>query len=148
MLLKVLILLLLHESLAQLNVFETEYLGNQLSVEEYKELDICVSKVCMKDAKRFIFHASHKNDTDPCVDFKEFACGHFFDYRASNDRYLTIGYESSLFAQHLDYLKRILRQKIQKDEPKIFKIVKTYYQKCVNSSKLCCVFYKLKRKLN
>ena len=139
MLLKLLILLLFQESLAQLNVFEIDYIGNQLSVEEYKKLDICYSPICLSDAKRFMFYSPHKNVTDPCVDFDRFACGHFFDYRATNDRYQQVGHDNNLIAQHYDYMKRVLKKKILKDEPKIFKLVKTYYQKCVNSSKLSSI---------
>ena len=145
MLLKVLILLLLHECNAQLNVFEIDYLGNQFSVEEYKKLDVCYSEICMTDSKKIMAQATHKNDSDPCLDFSNFACGHFNAYRPINDRYFTVGFESDLQAQWNDYMRRILKQKIQEDEPKIFKIVKKYYQKCVNSSEFCVISLNFKR---
>lgn len=116
--------------------FPVEYIGNTFTVKEYKDLNICNSRVCLRDAKRVIAHASLKSDSNPCNDFCEFACGHFFEFRATNDRHDYIGFENVLERQNQHRLKKILRVKINKEEPKIFKIVKSLFQKCVNSSKL------------
>ena len=138
MLLKVSILISLHVCLcnSQLHVFETDYIGKSYSVEEYKKLDVCYSDVCLIDAKRFMNNMSHKNDSDSSVNYDEFACGHFYKYKAYNERYYSVGFENDIHRLYEDRLKRVLREKIHEDEPKIFKLLKSYYQKCVNSSKI------------
>ncbi|CAO1367212.1 unnamed protein product [Diamesa hyperborea] len=133
MLLKVLILFFLYDCHAVLHSFRIDYIGNQTSVEQYKESNICLSNVCVIDAKRFVAHASYRVDAHPCVNFKEFACGHFNEFRVVSDRYEFIGFENELNRQYQHRLKRILRLKIREDEPKIFRIIKSYFQKCVNS---------------
>lgn len=136
MLLKVLILFIVSLSRIEcvLHSFPIDYIGSSLSVEEYKNSDICESRICMMDAKRMIAHASLRNDTDPCVDFQEFACGHFFEFRHTNDRHHSIGMMNEIWRQRHHYTKRILKEKIQEDEPKITKIFKSFFQKCNNSS--------------
>ena len=81
--------------------------------------------------------ASHKNISDPCKDFQEFACGHFFEFQAPNDRYYRIGFWNEIDRQNQHLHKLMLKEKIHKDEPKIIKIIKRYFQKCVNSSEYC-----------
>ena len=137
MLLKVLILFLLHDCHAQLLEFHIDYLGDEISVEEYKNSSLCLSFACLKDAKRIMNIASHKNSSEPSKNFTEFACGHFYEYGAPNDRYIWTGFHNELERQKQHYQKLMLKKKIQKDEPKIFKIMKSYFQKCVNSSEFC-----------
>ena len=137
MLLKVLILLLLHKSHAQLNEFGIDYYGEQISVEEYENSSICLTYACLKDAKRFMYYAPHKYIPDPCKDFDEFACGHYYEFGAPNDRYEVTGFWNEIHRQYEHYHKLMLKKKILKKEPKIFQIMKSYYQKCVNSSEFC-----------
>ena len=137
MLLKVLILVLLHKCHAQLNEFGIDYYGNQISVQEYENSSICLTYTCFRDAKRIMHSAPHKNIPDPCKDFQEFACGHFYEFGAPNDRYNRIGFKNEIYRQYQHRHKLMLRKKIHKDEPKIFKIIKSYFQKCVNSSEFC-----------
>ena len=137
MLLKVLILLLLRECHTQLNEFGIDYYGNQITVEEYENSTLCLTYACFRDAKRIMNSAPHKYVPDPCKSFEEFACGHFYEFGAPNDRYYKIGFENEIDRQEQHYQKLMLKQKIQKDEPKIFQIMKSYYQKCVNSSEFC-----------
>ena len=137
MLLKVLILFLLHECHAQLHEFGIDYYGNQINVEEYKNSSICLTYTCLRYTKRMINYAPHKNIPDPCKDFKEFACGHFNEFEAPNDRYKGIGFENEINRQSRPLLKLMLKKKIHKDEPKIFQIIKKHFQKCVNSSEFC-----------
>ena len=119
MLLKVLILFLLHESaIAQMH----SYIGNQISVEEYKKLDLCESKICLEDVLRITSYASDKKDSDPCVNFDDFACGGYNKIQLKED----------LKVQRLE---TILSQDINEDEPKAFKVMKKYFQKCIHSSK-------------
>ena len=137
MLLKVLILLLLRECHAQLLEFGINYYGKQISVKEYENSTLCLTYACFKDAKLIMKYAPHKIMPDPCKDFRKFACGHFDEYGAPNDRYYEIGFENEIIRQNQHYRKLMLKQKIQKDEPKIFQIMKKYFQKCVNSSEFC-----------
>lgn len=129
MLLKVLFLILLHECHAQLHSFPIDYIGNQFSVAEYKELNICVSRVCQEDATRFISSASHNNNSDPCVNFNDFACGNF-------DKFQSISFDEDLKREDQHRLKTILNKEIYEGEPKIFKLVQRYFQKCVNSGSI------------
>lgn len=129
MLLQVLILILLHECHAQLHSFPIDYIGNQLSLAEYKELNVCETRVCQEDATRFFSCASHKNDSDPCVNFNDFACGNF-------NKFQSISYDKDLKLEDQHRLKTILSKDIHEDEPKIFKIVKRYFQKCISSGKI------------
>ena len=126
MLLKVLILLSLHKCHAQLNEFGIDYYGEQISVEEYENSSICLTYTCFKDAKRFMNSAPHKYIPDPCEDFDDFICGHFYEFEAPNDRYYVTGFNNEIGRQNQHYQKLMLRKKIHKDEPKIFQIMKSY----------------------
>ena len=137
MLLKVLVLVLLHECHAQLNEFDIDYYGKQISVQEYENSSLCLTYTCFRDAKRIMYYAPHKNITDPCEDFEEYACGHFNEFAAPNDRYKEIGFWNEIHRQEQHRQKLMLRKKIHKNEPKIFQIMKRYFQKCVNSSEFC-----------
>lgn len=59
-----------------LHSFPVQYIGKELSVTEYKNSNICESRVCMRDSKSFIAYASLRNDSDP-----------FHEFRATNDRH-------------------------------------------------------------
>ena len=137
MFLKFLILLSLHKCHAQLLEYGIDYYGNQISVEEYENSSICLTYACLKDAKRIMYSAPHKYIPDPCKNFEEFVCGHFFEFGAPNDRYEMIGFWNEIIRQNQHRQKLMLRKKINKDEPKIFQIMKKYYKKCVNSSEFC-----------
>ena len=137
MLLKVLILLLLHKCHAQLLEFGIDYYGEQITVDEYKNSSICLTYACLRDAKRIMYSAPHKYIPDPCENFEEFTCGHFNEFGAPNDRYLVTGFKNEITRQYQHRHKLMLRKKIHKDEPKIFQIMKRYFQKCVNSSEFC-----------
>ena len=119
-----------------LHSFPIKYFGKSFSVEEYKNSSICESRICMRDSKRIIASVSYKDTADPCVNFKEFACGHFYEFKATNDRHSIIGFGNEHLRQHQHRLKRILKLKIHKDDPKIFRIIKSYFHKCVNSGKI------------
>lgn len=136
MFLKVLILLFLHECHSQLNSFEIDYIGQTYSEEEFKQLNVSFSNISLRDAKRIISYAWHFDKIDHC-DFEKFACGHFYEYRAVNERYRTIGFQNDLDQRYNDFIKKFLKQETKKDEPKIFKIIKSFYKKCVSSGELC-----------
>lgn len=140
MLLKVLILYLVYLSSLECTLHSKpfDYIGNQMSIDDYKELDICESKVCMDDAERFRSYASLNNDSDPCVDFRNFACGNFDElYNETYHHDKQTGFESDMKLQYYRNMKDILEQEIQPDEPEIFKVTKTFYKKCVSLGKFC-----------
>ena len=99
MLVKVLILLSLHKCHAQLLEFGIDYYGEQISVDEYKNSSICLTYACLRDAKRIMSYAPHKYIPDPCKNFLEFTCGHFYEFGAPNDRYKKIGFANELLRQ-------------------------------------------------
>ena len=137
MFLKVLILLSLHKCHAQLNEFGIDYYGSQISVEEYENSSICLTYACLRDTKQIMKYVPHNYSPDPCTNITEFICGHFYEFGAPNDRYEYTGFNNEINRQNQHYKKLMLKKRIHKDEPKIFQIIKRYFQKCVNSSEFC-----------
>lgn len=116
--------------------FKTQYLGKCLTDEGYKSQNICWTKVCVLDSDRLIYAASHDSlAIDPCVDFKTFAMGEFFKHRVLNERYPSIGFLKEITTIHWERLRRVLKDPIYPSEPAIFKVMKSFYKKCTNSSK-------------
>ena len=147
MLFKVLILFVLHECHGQFQSFPFDYFGKTYTVEEFKKLDVCYSKICLSDAKRIIAYSSIRNDSDECNHFNKFACGQFYEFKPLNERYRTVGFENDLDVQYNYYMKLMLKKKIDKNEPKIFKLLKKYYQNCVSSGELnICSVFKVEKK--
>lgn len=113
--------------------FETDFLGNFLSDEEYNNRSFCHTPVCMQDAGRLIYNADHNSQvTNPCDDFKTFAMGEFFKHRVLNERYPLLGFQSDTYSQLLEKQKRMLGTKIVEDDPKMFKVIKSFFKKCVD----------------
>lgn len=48
-----------------LHSFPVQYIGKELSVLKYKNWNICESRVCMRDSKKFIGYASLRNEEHP-----------------------------------------------------------------------------------
>lgn len=115
--------------------FPTDFLGNYVSDEEYNNMTFCWSTVCLKDSGRLIYDADHDSlGISPCDDFKTFALGNFYRHRVSNDRYSSLGLNSDVELQHFEKQKRILLKPEKLDDPKIFKIIKSFFRLCINSS--------------
>lgn len=115
--------------------FPSDFLGDTLNDEDYEKQDFCSSKVCMFDSGRLIYSASHNSrDVEPCTDFKNFSMGEFITHRVPNDRYPAIGFQNDVRRIFEEKQKQILISAIKPDEPKVFKVVKSFFQKCVNSS--------------
>ena len=129
MLLKVLLLLFVQEIFGDLPI---NYIGNGLSVEEYKKLSLCNSNVCILDSKRIASYASQSNQSNPCLDMNDFACGNFFQQKKANEN---VGFEIELEEIYFQQLKEVLMIEIKEDEPKVVKVVKEYFQKCNDPSK-------------
>lgn len=130
MLLKVLLFIFVQEIFGHLPI---KYIGNGLSVEDYKKLGLCDSRVCILDSERSVNYASQSSQSNPCLDMKEFACGNFFKNKAD---YQINGFEIELETLYFQQLKEILKLEIEEDEPKVMKIVKKYFKKCADPSNM------------
>lgn len=119
--------------------FPTNFLGNYLSDEEYENSNFCWTELCMKDSGRLIEAADHNsNKTLPCDDFKTFAMGNFFEHRVPNDRYRILGFFLDVNLQFDEKQKRILLKPVNETEPKMFKVMKRFFQRCINTRKTLC----------
>lgn len=120
--------------------FPTNFLGNYLSDDEYKNRSLCRTSVCMKDSGRLIDAADHdSNKTDACDDFKTFAMGHFFKHRVLNDRYDYLGFDLDVYQQFWEKQKLMLLKPVERNETKMFKVMKSFFRKCINSRKSVAV---------
>lgn len=89
----------------------------------------------MKDSGLLIYDANHdSNSTAPCDDFKVFAMGTFYEHRVPNERYSYSGFLSDVDLQYKEKQKRMLKQAFNESDSKIFKIMKSFFQQCINSS--------------
>lgn len=115
--------------------FPTNFLGNYVSDDEYKNRTLCSTAVCLKDSGRLIYAADHDSiKTEPCDDFRKFAMGEFFEHRVPNDRYQSIGFRTDVDLQHWERQKRLLLEPIKDSDLKMFKVIKTYFRQCINTS--------------
>lgn len=115
--------------------FESNYLGNFVSDEEYNNRTFCWTPVCMYDSGLLIYEANHDSQAvNPCDDFPSFAMGEFLKHRVLNDRYRILGFQNYAFLQYFEKQKKILRQKsVDAEEPKMFKVIKSFFKNCTDS---------------
>lgn len=107
-----------------------------MSDDEYQLRSLGRTPVCMKDSGRLIDAADHdSNKTDPCNDFKTLAMGHFFKHRVLNDRYDYLGFDLDVYQQFWEKQKLMLLKPIGQNETKMFRVMKSFFRKCINSSK-------------
>lgn len=119
--------------------FPSDYLGNYLSDDEYNSRTFCWTKICMEDSGRLIYAADHdSNKTSPCDDFKTFALGEFHEHRVLNDRYPKLSFISNANLQYFEKQKRMLLKPANASEPKIFKMMRSFFRQCINFSKNFC----------
>lgn len=119
--------------------FPVQYIGNILTQEQYDNLTLCDSQLCLDDAQRLINDASHEENADPCKSFVKFTCGTFFEKRAGNERYESVGFKRTYELKNDEKRHRVLKVKINANDGKAVKIVKNFYQKCINWSKFFVV---------
>lgn len=112
---------------------EIDYLGDYLTDEEYRNREICSTKVCMEDNDRLVYAATRNSSIKPCEDIKTFAAGEFLKHRVLNDRYIYIGFQNDVNRLNKERQRIILKQKIKDDEPRMFKIMKNFFKKCIDS---------------
>ena len=126
-------LMLLRMSAAQFS-FAVSQIGSEVDIETYKSFKICESKVCLLDADRLQQSAAHNDSIDPCVNFSEFACGSFWKYRALNERYTNIGFESDLNLQYYEQRRKTLAAPVKNNEIPAVVVAQNFFKKCINSS--------------
>lgn len=113
--------------------FEVQVFGDSISIEEYNSREFCSSKYCIMDSNRLISSVTQNKSIRPCDDFKTYAMGEFLKYRAINDRYPVLSFEIEV-QNRFDSKERVLLSKaINDNDPKMFKVIKNYYHKCVTS---------------
>jgi hypothetical protein len=116
--------------------FELEYLGKYVDEEEETLRNFCELKYCLLDTNELVYAATQNENVDPCVDFKEFALGSFIKFRAVNDRYSYNGFQLDMQNAHHHRQKIVLQAEIdEENDTRIFKVMKDFYQKCVDASK-------------
>lgn len=67
------------------------------------------------------------------MDFKEFALGQFIKYRALNDRRRKNGFMFDVEAALSERQRKVLDEKVKKNDALVVKVTKNYFAKCVNS---------------
>ena len=116
--------------------FPIRFIGNYLTIDEYENLTLCDSKICLIDADTLIENASYNKSVLPCDDFNEFCCGTFLQDRALNERYESIGLKRELEVKNDEKMHRVLKQAVNEKDGKAVKIIKNFYQNCINWSEL------------
>lgn len=114
--------------------FELQYLGDSLTDEEAQARVFCNTKYCIEDSQILFYAATQNNSVDPCLDFKEFSMGTLIRYRALHERYFAIGLQNDVQNLHQERIRKSLNAEIQKDDPRMFKVLKNFFGKCVSSS--------------
>lgn len=120
--------------------FPIAYIGNYLTIAEYNNLTLCSKKVCLMDSQRLLEYATYM-DVDPCKSFQNYSCGTFYQERALSERYESIGFERNLELQNDEKKDRALKKPVTDEDGKAVRIVKNFYQKCVNWSEVFKVSY-------
>lgn len=115
--------------------FQVQFIGNYITEEEESMRDFCNSKECLVDSEILFLAATQNSTVHPCDDFKKFALGTFIKYRALNDRYQYRGLQSDVEDIYREKLRKVLSSKVNKDDTRMFKVLKNYFGKCVQSSK-------------
>lgn len=112
--------------------FKWFYLGDYVTDEEYNNKKLCYSKYCLLDADRIISAASLSSSVNPCDDFKSFAAGEFFKYRVPNDSYGFNGFQNDVRRAFKEKQRAVLKEPVRPDEPRMFKVLKKYFQQCTD----------------
>lgn len=120
--------------------FDSQYLGNFLTDEEYEQREFCNTKVCLLDNDRLIYSATRNSSVDPCDDFREFSSGEFLKHRVLNDRYQYIGFQIEIQNLFKERQRIILNKRIGGNEPKTVKVLKSFFKKCTNSGCFLKIF--------
>lgn len=115
--------------------FDLQYIGNQLSDNEVNQLAFCDNEFCLSDSNILFYAATQNASVDPCLDFKEFSMGSLIKFRALHERYFAIGLLQDTKRLHEERQRKLLAKTSAKSDHRVFKVLKNFFQKCVDSSK-------------
>lgn len=113
--------------------FSLQYLGNYVTSEEEEKREFCVSDQCLFDSNILFYAATQNASVSPCDDFKEFAVGTFYKYRALNDRYESNGFLRDLEQTLWEKQRKALSSKIDESDERVIKILKNFFELCRTS---------------
>ena len=68
----------------------------------------------------------------PCNNFYNFACGGFIKNSKISDKYLIANHIETIQEKVLQEIKDLLEEDVNSKEPRIFKLVKSYYTACMD----------------
>jgi len=111
---------------------EVECLGESGSLGPASKKKLCETKGCIKAANSILERMD--STVNPCTDFFNFACGGFIkntnipDDKIQVESYGTVGDTVNL------QIKGLLQEKIKDDDPKPFKMAKSFYHSCMNNT--------------
>jgi hypothetical protein len=112
---------------------DVQYLGEYILPNEIVDESLCVTKECVLDANRLLDAATRLWSVKPCDDFREFSMGNFIKLRALHDRYDRVGFLFDVLALHYERQRKAFAEPIAASDPRAFKIVKNFFQKCIDS---------------
>lgn len=115
--------------------FDLQYIGNHLSDNEVNQLAFCDNEFCLSDSNILFYAATQNASVDPCLDFKEFSMGSLIKFRALHERYWSIGLLQDTKRLHEERQRKLLAKTSAKTDHRVFKVLKNFFQKCVDSSK-------------
>lgn len=117
--------------------FELQYLGHDITLDEYNDLEVgCQTKICLLDSQRLLLAATQNETIEPCDDFEEFSIGQSKKLGALNDRYQLYGFYNEVHLLRMNRYRKVLQPKINDQDIKPFKIAKNFYQNCINSGNI------------
>lgn len=96
--------------------------------------EICLTPGCIKAASTVLQYVN--TSANPCEDFYEFACGTFLATTHIPDDKVEISQFSLVDDNLQEQLRVLIQEPIQKDELRPFKLVKQYYQMCMNLTRI------------
>lgn len=114
--------------------FELQFIGDTIHHDEAAARNFCDSKFCIGDSQILFYAATQNSSVDPCLDFKEFSMGTLIKYRALHERYFAVGLSQDVTKMHEERLRKLLATKSEDKDPRVFKVMRNFFEKCVSSS--------------
>ena len=72
---------------------------------------------------------------NPCDDFYQFTCGNFTKNAVIPEDKSLVAFYSSMRDKVRDQLRTSIEEQIRDDDPKSFKLLRSYYETCVSEGK-------------